>query len=326
MISLRYWKLLSCESSYVQTGAGVAGLRPAALLECQSIASQLRFMKPAERKPEHEHRSASASLDDADSLAAVPRIPLTVIADAEISRLVTSCCVETLWPLPGAVADLQKALVPARKSPAAPLRRAAADRWRSAARSATLQGAAGEAVPEAPAAGADAVDGDAPPGSMRRAGSARMPGLSINPSLIPGPSLDPEGSVSAATSPEDPDFDAFLGERAAAGSQAGTPASNSAAQAARDAWASSFRSEPAVKHALERLGSRRSFGSRSTGALRPFSVRHALLMAIYHCSTSFCSSAARVANDGSGVLQPVTSAAWDCGCPPACRSAAMPSA
>ena len=311
----------------VQTGAGVAGLRPAALLECQSIASQLRFMKPAERKPEHEHRSPSASLDDADGLAAVPRVPLTVIADAEISRLVTSCCVETLWPLPGAVADLQKALVPARKSSAAPPRLAAADRWRSAARSATLQGTAGEAVPEAPAAaGADAADGEAPPGSMRRAGSARMPGLSINPSLIPGPSLDPEGSASAATSPEDPDFDAFLGERAAAGSQAGTPASNSAAQAARDAWASSFRSEPAAKHALERLGSRRSFGSRSTGALRPFSMRHTLLKAPYLCSTAFCSSDARVANDGSGVLQPVISAAWDCGCPPACRSAAMPSA
>ena len=257
----------------VQTGAGVAGLRPAAALECQSITSQLRFMKPAEQKPEHEHRSASAGLDDADSLAAVPRIPLTVIADGEVSRLVTSCCVETLWPLPGAVADLQRALVPIRKSPAVPPRLAAADRWKSAARSATLQCAAGDAAPEAPAAaGADAADGEAPPGSMRRAGSARMPGLSINPNLIPGPSLDPEGSVSAATSPEDPDFDAFMGDRNAGG-QTGNAASSSAAQAARDAWASSFRSEPAAKHPLERLGSRRSFGSRSTGALRPCRVR-----------------------------------------------------
>ena len=254
----------------MQTGVGLAGLRPAALLECQSIGSQLRLMKPAEQKQDQERRSASASLEDLDGSAAVPRIPLTIIADAELSSLVTSCCVETLWPLPGAVADLQKALAPARKSPAAPLTLATADRWRSAVRSATLQGTSGELLPEALApADAKATDGECPPlDSMRRAGSARMPGLSINPSLIPGPCSDPEGGVSSATSPEDPEFDAVLAERIAMGSQSSTTASSSAAQAARDAWASSLRSDPTAKHSLERLGSRRSFGSRSVGALR----------------------------------------------------------
>lgn len=254
----------------MQIGAGVAGLRPAAALECQSITTQLRFMKPGEQKQEQEHRSASASLEDADSMAAVPRIPLMIMADADLSRLVTSCCVETLWPLPGALADLQMALTPAMKAPAAPPRLAAADRWRSAARSATLQGAVDESVPEAPAAaGADANGGNVPSGGMHRAGSARMPSLSINPSLVPGPCSDPEGGVSAATSPEDLELDALQGDQTPTGSQAGIAASNTAAQAARDAWASSFRSDPAAKQVLERLGSRRSFGSRSAGVHRP---------------------------------------------------------
>ena len=255
----------------MQTGVGVAGFRPAAALECQSIGSQLRFMKPAEQKQDQEHRSVSASLEDPDGSAAIPRIPLTIIADAELFSLVTSCCVETLWPLPGAVADLQKALTPARTSPAAPPTLATADRWRSAARSATLQGVSGEPIPDAPApADVDAADGQCPPlDGMRRAGSARMPALNINPSLIPGPCSDPEGGASAATSPEDQDVDAVLAERLAMGGQGSTIASSSAAQAARDAWASSLRSDPAAKQSLERMGSRRSFGSRSAGAFRP---------------------------------------------------------
>ena len=128
------WVLTACVV-IAQTGAGVSGLRPAAAVECQGVGSQLRFMRPAERQA--TGRLPSGSMEDADGSAAVPRIPLAIVFDAELHALVTSCCVETLWPLPGAIADLQKALAPARRAPAAPPRLTAADRWKSAARSAT---------------------------------------------------------------------------------------------------------------------------------------------------------------------------------------------
>lgn len=257
--------------SSAQTGAGVAGLRPAALVECQSIGSHLRFMKPAEHQAsgqkEQEHRSASASLENPDGSAAVPRILLTVVADAELRSLATSCCLETLWPLPRAIVDLQKALAPAKKSPAAPPRFAMADRWKSAARSAKLHSAASESMPEAQTAACAAEGAPGLPGGIKGAGSAHVPGLSIDPSLITGPSLDPGDPPSAATSPEDADADALQRERIAMSSQASTPGSSTAAQAAREAWASSFRSASPFEQAGDRLVRRRSISGRSAGAL-----------------------------------------------------------
>ena len=247
-------------------------MRPAAKVKCHSLGLQLRFSQPMDQQAftpkEQLGRSASANLDDGDEGgAAVTRIPLAIAMDAELRSLVTSCCVEALWPLPGAVADLQKALAPARKGPgAAPPRLAPGDRRRGAARSATLHSAASQPLQEAAAAeAAAATDTPAPPPGMQRAGSARPPGLSIDPSLVSGPSLGPVDTPSVATSPEDQDADALLRERAATGSQASTPASSSAAQAARDAWAASFRSAAASEGPTDRIGRRQSFSSRTSG-------------------------------------------------------------
>lgn len=252
-----------------QTGAGVSGLRPAAAVECQGVGSQLRFMRPAERQA--SGRLPSGSMEDADGSAAVPRIPLAIVFDAELRALVTSCCVETLWPLPGAVADLQKALTPARRAPATPLRLRAADRWKSAARSATLQGAPDEAPPEVPAA--TESPGPGPEGGlaaagMQRASSARAPGLSIDPALVCGPSSDAGDALgSAVASTQETDEDMLMRERIAMSSQASTPASATAAQAAREAWASSFRSTAHIEQGAERLGRRRSMSSSRTSGV-----------------------------------------------------------
>lgn len=269
------WLLTACAIT-VQTGAGVSGLRPAAAVECQGIGSQLRFMRPAERQA--TGRLPSGSMEDADGSAAVPRIPLAIAFDAELRALVTSCCAETLWPLPGAIADLQKALAPARRAPAAPPRLTAADRWKSAARSATLQGAPGEAPSEVPAAAE--LPGPGPKAcpaaaGMQRVGSARAPGLSIDPALVCGPSSDAGDALgSAAASMQDTDEDTLMHERIAMSSQASTPASATAAQAAREAWASSFRSTGPIEQGTERMGSRRSMSSRTSGVHAP------LLMAV----------------------------------------------
>ena len=247
-------------------------MRPAAKVKCRSLGLQLRFSQPMEQQAsmpkEQLGRSASANLDDGDEgSAAVTRIPLAIAMDAELRSLVTSCCMEALWPLPGAVADLQKALAPAKKAPgAAPPWLAPGDRWKGAARSATLHSAASQPLQEAAAAqAAAAADMPAPPSGMQRAGSARPPGLSIDPILVSGPSMGPADTPSAATSPEDPDADALMRERAATGSQASTPASSSAAQAARDAWAASFRSAAASEAPTDRIGRRQSFSSRTSG-------------------------------------------------------------
>ena len=243
-----------------QTGAGVSGLRPAAAVECQGVGSQLRFMRPVERQA--TGRLPSGSMEDADGSAAVPRIPLAIVFDAELRALVTSCCVETLWPLPGAIADLQKALAPARRAHAAPPRLTAADRWKSAARSATLQVAPGEAPSEVPAA-------------AELPGPGPESGLSIDPALVCGPSSDAGDALgSAAASLQDMDEDALMRERIAMSSQASTPASATAAQAAREAWASSFRSTAPIEQGAERVGRRRSMSSRTSGVHAP------LLMAV----------------------------------------------
>lgn len=251
-------------------------MRPAAAVKCQSLGSQLRLMKPEEQQApghkEQEDRSPAANAEDPEGSAVVPRVPLAIVADAELHSLVTSCCVETLWLLPRAIADLQQALAPVRRSPAGAPRLMAADRWKSAARSATLNSAASaEPAPQAPAEAA-AAEAGASAGGTQRAGSARMPGLNIDPGLVTGPSSDPGDAASAATSPEDQTLDAHLRERMAGGSQASTPVSSTAAQAAREAWASSFRSAASIEPPSDRLGRRHSLSSRSAGACPPLPI------------------------------------------------------
>lgn len=241
----------------MQCGAGVLGLLPAASVTCKGIGLRLRVSKPAgdvvnaARAASGLTRTESSGSDLDSSGSSVASLALLLQADADVHSLVSSCCVQTLWPLPAAVQEVEKALRPAQEgSPASDTR----------GTSGMLETAEEEA---AALADAPALAGAA---SMPRQPSGR-PGelLLLHDRQVDG--SDATAPPSAAPSPHDAaaESEQARQERSETGGFASgstIPSPGSAAEAARAAWAAATRSSFAAAAAqADRPGGRRPSGS-----------------------------------------------------------------
>lgn len=257
----------------VQCGLGVAGLQPAASMECKTIATQVRINRPAAAAAQLSTApSRESDLDRADSSGSEepsqPVLGLVVQADAELCNLVTGCCLETLWPLPAAVKEVERSM-------RAPREVASAAETPGRVNPFPAEAAAGSVGFDGDAAAAEVADADwaSAPGGMERQTSQGLglggEGLQTQMSRQPSQLA---GNMSLRVLVEDWELsnEDLLLERSLSGSQASaSPSPTSAAEAARAAWASSARS-PFLAEADGAIGttSRRltSDGGRASSA------------------------------------------------------------
>jgi len=88
-------------------------MQAAAAVACKGVASHICISNPAAKAtPAQTGRENALEIADSsgsgeDLEPPPPKVALHIQADAELHSLVTSCCVETLWPLPAAFLDLE---------------------------------------------------------------------------------------------------------------------------------------------------------------------------------------------------------------------------
>lgn len=256
------WRL-KWSSCWAQCGIGVVGQLPAASVACKGVELHIRVSKSAGDGLEASRsssgldrtQSSGSNLDGSEPLPAP--LALTLQADADIRSLVTSCCVQTIWPVPAALWEVARALQPTRDG--------ASDGFRR-----TPSGAHLEAGDDEVAAAAAA---DVPAATVAAAAvMQRQPSSRPSPLTIPDEQAtagDSTGPPSMAASPADAAEEQAQRERSESGglASASSPSPGSAAEAARAAWAAAARGVGPV--VAERVGRRPAGPARSSSIGEP---------------------------------------------------------